>query len=375
MMKSASANWLALCGIGVAVTTFCAPQLGIALPHVVLISLLAMGCLMTLGGFVLAFAAGRSGKDPEIPDSRAYAAHSGAGSVSGNVISNSTVHVGAISDSNAQSGDQFRRALANVEVELERAHSQIQDAIKSHRYRRRFPIHGSPHHHALSNLLADRDLSDERRQLSQTYRQFERLNNRMRERKWSGGAIPEMTTPGVRAEDRLGEVNQTIEGTLDTLDRLRASLQVDAPSRSQTWEELSRRYATWEELSESGKTWGDLADARVSLHDDIGAEIVAMIDEIRTDAFTETRYATYIDWVDRNSAFIETVLGPVEREQFRGQAGAPTIDATVDLHIERLRDLLHRLPDLPLRVEAGRLQHAIQQRGESSRPAFVTMRQ
>lgn len=102
---------------------------------------------------------------------------------------------------------------------------------------------------------------------------------------------------------------------------------------------------------------------------------MAMIDEIRTDVFTETRYATYIDWVDRNSAFIEAVFGPVERERFRRQARAPTIDATVDLHIERLRDLLDRLPNLPLRIEAGRLQQAIQQRRESSRPAFVTMRQ
>jgi hypothetical protein len=112
----------------------------------------------------------------------------------------------------------------------------------------------------------------------------------------------------------------------------------------------------------------------VPLHDDVAAEIVAMIDEIQTDVFTETRYATYIDWIDRNSAFIEVVLGPVERLRFQREAKEPTIGAVVNQHIERLHDLLDRLPDLPLRVEAGRLRQAIQQRRESSRPAFVTMR-
>ena len=59
-------------------------------------------------------------KASQVSDTGAYVPRTGAGSVSGNVISNSTVHVGATSDSNAESGDQFRRALTNVEGELER---------------------------------------------------------------------------------------------------------------------------------------------------------------------------------------------------------------------------------------------------------------
>ena len=87
-----------------------------------------------------------------------------------------------------------------------------------------------------------------------------------------------------------------------------------------------------------------------------------MIDEIRTDAFTEPDYATYVDWLDRSSAFLETVLGPVERERFRGNVSEPTLGANVDVHINRLRDLLDRVTDLPLKVEAGQLHRAIEKR-------------
>jgi hypothetical protein len=369
-MRSVPGTGLAVGSIGVAIATYVATSLGIELPQPMLIGLGSVAVMMILAAAYLEFTA-RRGNDSEAAGPSAHAAHTGSGSVSGNVISHSTVNVTATPRPDDPKTEQFRRALANVEVELERAFGQIDDAIESGLYRRRFPIQGSRPHQALSELLADRNLSGELRQVSQTYRQLERLNSRMRERRWSGSAMPEITTPDVRNEDRLEEVKEAIESVLDTLRRLRAK---DAPSRPQSWEEVSRRYASWEELAESEKAWADIANARVPLHDDVAAEIVAMIDEIQADVFTETRYATYIDWIDRNSAFIEVVLGPVERLRFQREARAPTIHAIVNQHIERLHDLLDRLPGLPLRVEAGRLRQAIQQRRESSRPAFVTMR-
>lgn len=374
-MQSAPGQGLALGGIGVATATYVAPQLGLTLPRLALVVLLAAAIVMTLGGFFLEVVARRGASDAKTTSIELRSAHTGAGSVSGNIIHNSTVQVGAPADLNERPESQFRRAVADVEIELERTLGQIEDAVESGLYRRRFPTQASRRYQTLSGLLADRNLPDERQRLAQTYRRLERLSSRMRERKWSGSSMPEMTIPDVRSEDQLGETTKMVAEMVSTLKRLPGRTDDDAPSRPQNWRELSQRYATWNELAESKKSWSEVADTRVPLHVDVGDEIVAMIDEIRTNAFAETSYATYIDWVERNSAFIETVLGAVERERFCGQARAPTTTAVVDLHIERLRDLLDRLPSLPLRVEAGRLRQAIQQRRESSRPTFVTMRQ
>ena len=218
-MQSAPGTGLAVGGIGVGIATYVGPALGIALPRTALIVLGVIAALMIAAGGWLEFAA-RRGRSPQPPDVQAHAMHTGAGSVSGNIISHSTVHVATQPHLDSQQTDQFRRAIANAETELERARGQIEAAKESGQYRRRFPIPGTGPHQALSDVLADRDLSAERQQLSRTYHQFERLNHRMKERKWSG-AMPEMTIPDVRGEDRLDEVRESIENSLDTLSRLR----------------------------------------------------------------------------------------------------------------------------------------------------------
>lgn len=165
--------------------------------------------------------------------------------------------------------------------------SRLTDAIETGWYRSALPAN---HFQALSDERADRDLASEGRQLSQLYNHFDRLNHRMDGRRWSNGPIPEQTTPDVRDGDDLAEIVSSIDDALGTLERLRVRFRDAVPSRPQTYDDLARRYATYGELSDSGQTWGDVAKARVPLYRDVGAEIVAMIDEIRTDAFTEPDY-------------------------------------------------------------------------------------
>ena len=80
--------------------------------------------------------------------------------------------------------DSFRRAIANMETELEGVKDRLMDAKETGYYHRPFGA-SVQRFRILSDELADRDLPSERQQISMIYNRLDRLHDRTDNRSWS----------------------------------------------------------------------------------------------------------------------------------------------------------------------------------------------
>lgn len=240
-------------------------------------------------------------------------------------------------------GVPLNRAIADALTELDAIRRRLEEAAKSGRLAV-LPAH---HHQPLADLMADHGWVESRRILDGAYNACDALQHQLKNpsRRWDPDGPKE---PRIQESDDLPGVQRQVAEAINTLERLQRG---DGPSkpaeRRQTWEDVRTRYATW----------SDVKQATVPLWQDLEAPLTDAIKEGRWawgDGFTGSDYGAFSEWTSRTATFIEAVFGQRERELF---AGAPAPQ-----RIDRLRDLLDRLPNVPVVASQSELEGAIRNR-------------
>lgn len=223
-MHSTPGTGLSLASIAVGVAPYALAELGVDLPDAVAYGLLTAAALMLIAGIGLEVAARRIWQTADDTPPRAHSDRSGAGSVSGNVIANSTVNVGQPQQSPSPEGDPLRRAISDAETELDAIRSRALAAQREHGYPMNFHL-PSNHFQRISDCLSDRDYPDIRRAVSDAYNAADALNHRVRGRDLVGGVFVREPTVPFSSGDDIGGLIALVDNAKRKLDELRSHLR------------------------------------------------------------------------------------------------------------------------------------------------------
>jgi hypothetical protein len=140
----------------------------------------------------------------------------GDGAFRGNVITDSTVNVHSPPTHHQQRGNPLNRALGNAETELDSIRDSLRDAQQAGWYPLGFYL-PALHFQALSDALADRDMSSSRRIVSAAYNACDKLNKLVDAREWDGAPIPHREAAKVESADGLENVLGQVDAALAEL--------------------------------------------------------------------------------------------------------------------------------------------------------------
>lgn len=357
-------------GISCTVLIYGLDQLGVHIPRWLALTLIALAVLVPV---VVALVGrprseARSASNPTAIHSR----NVNAAPLAGARFNNSTVNLGDNRADRVSTVPDISRAIAVLQAEIIGISAHLSEAVRQGHHVRRYGLPQAELRQCVG-WLHTHGQGDLSQRLSSLQARLEVLNTRLDGRRWEPGPMPELRNSPVSPDDdtagligQLGELGSALSA-VDT------ALPVPEGMRRTTYNDIERRFASYGDLEASGHTYKSLAQTLVPLSQDIGAELVAIIDEMPLNIFAEPDNVTFEDWLKRTANFIEATLGPVERQRFRGGVDARDRNDCLKVYHQRLQDLLNRLDSIPVQVEAGKVREAIEIRRSSKSPLALDL--
>lgn len=143
----------------------------------------------------------------------AVAQHTGAGSISGNVLNYSPITVAAQRSPRERT---FNQAIGDAETELRALSARMQDALDEGWFPLGFFL-PAEFQQAAADALEDRGLRDLRREVDDAYNACDRLNHRLEGRFWDEGPMPDPAPARVQDADRLQQTIEMVQHAAESL--------------------------------------------------------------------------------------------------------------------------------------------------------------